>query len=267
MPAACYIHEAARIGEFADDRHVAVAYCGPESKLLAETAASWIEGKCHPGRVGIIDLVDKLQFPAHPEAFIEWWDDNINTEGRPVQDGPTFIREVDRKAKWRRARIAGLDDDDGDAGGDVRDPIGDIDPKAFHGPLGKLALDSQPETEANPVFVLMHLLTFFGAAVGRDPHFVVSASRHHLNLFVGLIGISGWSRARGPPETSPRRSGRRRPPTSPTRTSPTDSTAAPACSTSSATRPSGPAARAGWSRIRACQIRGASSSRRSWARS
>jgi hypothetical protein len=40
----------------------------------------------------------------------------------------------------------------------------------------------------------MHLLAFFGVAIGRGPHFVLSATRVYLNLFVGLIGISGFSR-------------------------------------------------------------------------
>jgi hypothetical protein len=76
----------------------------------------------------------------------------------------------------------------------VRDPVGDIDPRAFHGALGELALKTQCETEANPVFVLLQLLTFLGATVGREPHFVVSAQKHRLNLFVGLIGLSGHGR-------------------------------------------------------------------------
>jgi hypothetical protein len=44
------------------------------------------------------------------------------------------------------------------------------------------------------VFILAHLLGFFGASIGRSPHFVVGATKHRLNLFIGLIGPSGLSR-------------------------------------------------------------------------
>jgi len=77
---------------------------------------------------------------------------------------------------------------------DITDPVGTADPVAFHGVLGRLALNTQSETEANPLFVLLHLMAFFGTAVGRAPHFVISASIHYLNLFVGLVGPSGHGR-------------------------------------------------------------------------
>ena len=77
---------------------------------------------------------------------------------------------------------------------DIADPIGDIDPAAFHGPIGRLALLTQPETEANAVFVLLHLLAFAGATVSRNIHFTVAATRHRLNLFIALIGLSGMGR-------------------------------------------------------------------------
>jgi hypothetical protein len=42
--------------------------------------------------------------------------------------------------------------------------------------------------------VLLHLLVFFGIAVGRGSYFITSASRHYLNLFIGLVGASGFGR-------------------------------------------------------------------------
>jgi hypothetical protein len=120
-------------------------------------------------------------------------------EGRPDSWGPGECRaELERLAaavpEWvpDASSIIPLEQDEDDE--DVRDPVGDPDPKAFYGPLGRLALDTQRETEANPLFVLLHLLAFFGVAVGRGPHFIISGSRHYLNLFVALIGISGRGR-------------------------------------------------------------------------
>jgi hypothetical protein len=118
---------------------------------------------------------------------IEQW-----LEAVPDAWGPDECRaELERIAEATPEWMPPAEAPEGD---DVRDPIGDIDPKAFHGVLGRLALGTQKETEANPVFVFMHLLGFFGAAVGRSPHFVISATRIYMNIFMGLIGPSGYSR-------------------------------------------------------------------------
>jgi hypothetical protein len=136
-----------------------------------------------------------LRLPLEKEGDdVEQW-----LEGRPDSWGPEECRaELERLAAeapaWTPdASSIMAPDQDGDDE-DVRDPVGDPDPKAFHGPLGRLALDTQRETEANPLFVLLHLVVFFGVAVGRGPYFIISGSRHHLNLFVALIGISGRGR-------------------------------------------------------------------------
>jgi Protein of unknown function (DUF3987) len=136
-----------------------------------------------------------LRLPLEGEGDdVEQW-----LDGRPDSWGPDECRaELERLAaatsEWRPAASPIISIDEEGEEDEVRDPIGDPDPKAFHGPLGRLALETQSETEANPLFVLMHLLAFFGGTIGRGPHFVISATRHYLNLFVGLIGISGWSR-------------------------------------------------------------------------
>lgn len=77
---------------------------------------------------------------------------------------------------------------------DVTDPVKDVDPAAFHGLLGKLVHATQPETEANPLFVLLHLLTFFGVAVGRKPHFITGGTHHYLSMYVAIIGPTGLGR-------------------------------------------------------------------------
>jgi hypothetical protein len=75
-----------------------------------------------------------------------------------------------------------------------RDQVGDIDQAAFHGVLGRLAQAIQPHTEASSLFVLMHLIGFFGIAAGKKPHFRWSQSNQYLNLFIGIIGPTGWGR-------------------------------------------------------------------------
>lgn len=74
----------------------------------------------------------------------------------------------------------------------------------FHGLAGEIVRTVDLSTEAHPVAILVQLLTAFGNAVGRGPHFVVEQKRHHANLFSVLVGEtskarkgSSWSRVRG----------------------------------------------------------------------
>jgi hypothetical protein len=185
------VRESSELKKFVDDRRVAIGYHGSQDRTNADVTATYIQTKCYPEAVGIIDLKTELGFPDQAEAFLTWWEETTGM-GQCFGDGVEFIRQVDRKTAWRRFSTF-VDDEEPDDS-DVKDPIGDIDPRAYGGVIGRLVQGTQPETEANPVFVLLHLLAFFGATIGRGPHFIVSAGRHHLNLFIGLIGNSGWSR-------------------------------------------------------------------------
>jgi hypothetical protein len=51
-----------------------------------------------------------------------------------------------------------------------------------------------PHTEADPVAILVQLLIAFGNMVGRGPHFVAEADRHHTNEFAVLVGSSAKGR-------------------------------------------------------------------------
>lgn len=196
LPAACYDYEWPQLKEFVIGRRVAVVYCGKKGHGHAPLAAGAIERELTPELVGTIDLTELFGFDGNPEGFVSWWEE-ASGMGSQFGDGAAFLGLVDRKTKWRPAprpfSAIGLDDDES-AGPDVKDPIGFVDPRAFHGVLGRLALQTQRETEADPLAVMMHLLTFFGARVGRGPHFVVSGTRHRLNLFEAIIGTSGSSR-------------------------------------------------------------------------
>lgn len=67
-------------------------------------------------------------------------------------------------------------------------------PEAFHGLAGEIVRAVEPNTEADPVAVLVQLLAAFGNAVGRSAYYRVEATRHHLNLFAVLIGESSKAR-------------------------------------------------------------------------
>jgi hypothetical protein len=65
---------------------------------------------------------------------------------------------------------------------------------ALHGPAGEFVTRTAPHTEADPMALLAQFLVAFGAAAGRDVHYAVEATRHHLNEFVILVGPSGKGR-------------------------------------------------------------------------
>lgn len=65
---------------------------------------------------------------------------------------------------------------------------------ALHGPAGEFVTRTAPHTESDPMALLAQFLVAFGAAAGRDIHYAVEATRHHLNEFVILVGPSGKGR-------------------------------------------------------------------------
>jgi hypothetical protein len=144
-----------------------------------------------PGRQAAIDLADRLGPIA--DKVVEWvihgWGSDETPDLASVDEKEDLATTLAIEKPWLYDPLA-----KDTVGDDVKDPIGDVDPAAFHGVLGQLVLKTQKDTEANPLFVLLHLLAFFGAAIGRGPHFIFSADRHALNLFVGVIGTSGRAR-------------------------------------------------------------------------
>ena len=65
---------------------------------------------------------------------------------------------------------------------------------AFHGLAGDFVKSLDPHTEADPVAVLIHVLTVFGIVVGRGPHLIVDGARHGTNEFAVTVGASGKAR-------------------------------------------------------------------------
>lgn len=65
---------------------------------------------------------------------------------------------------------------------------------ALHGVAGEFVTRTAPHTESDPMALLIQFLVCFGAAAGRNVHYPVEASRHHLNEYVILIGPSGKGR-------------------------------------------------------------------------
>ena len=67
--------------------------------------------------------------------------------------------------------------------------------RAAHvGIFGKIVDALAPQTEADPVAILLQLLAMFGSVIGRTAHFVAEADTHFLNLFEVLVGQTAKSR-------------------------------------------------------------------------
>jgi len=71
---------------------------------------------------------------------------------------------------------------------------------ALHGLAGEVVARIGPETEADPVALLLQYLAAFGSAAGRTAYYPVGPRKHHGNLYVCLVGRTakgrkgtGWS--------------------------------------------------------------------------
>jgi hypothetical protein len=69
-----------------------------------------------------------------------------------------------------------------------------LHPDAYYGIAGEFVKRIEPESEADPVALLVTLLNGFGSIVGRESWFVAGGERHHVNTSVCVVGDS--SRAR-----------------------------------------------------------------------
>lgn len=77
------------------------------------------------------------------------------------------------------------------------------DQRAYYGLLGEIVGAIAPQTEADPVGLLLTLLSACGNIIGRGPHWQVSGSRHAFKLYPVLVGATSqgrkgtaWSAAR-----------------------------------------------------------------------
>jgi hypothetical protein len=65
---------------------------------------------------------------------------------------------------------------------------------AFHGLAGEVVARILPNTEADPVALLLQYLVSFGNAVGRHPYYLVEETQHFANLYSLLVGETSQSR-------------------------------------------------------------------------
>jgi hypothetical protein len=67
-------------------------------------------------------------------------------------------------------------------------------PEAYYGLAGDIVRTIEPQSEADPVALLIQLLTMAGNAIGRLPYYQVESDRHRTNLFCAMVGVSSKGR-------------------------------------------------------------------------
>ncbi len=73
-------------------------------------------------------------------------------------------------------------------------PFPVMDDAAYRGILGEIVGAIEPHSEADPVAILLSAITFFGSSYGRRGYVEISGTRHHGNLFVGIVGDTARAR-------------------------------------------------------------------------
>jgi hypothetical protein len=71
------------------------------------------------------------------------------------------------------------------------EPLGQA---AMLGLVGRIVAAIAPHSECDPAALTLAFLVAFGNEIGRVPHFIVERTRHALNLFVLLVGLSSKGR-------------------------------------------------------------------------
>ena len=69
-----------------------------------------------------------------------------------------------------------------------------INDSALQGLPGEIVRTIEPETESDPVAILIQTMTFFGNVIGTTPHFRVEADKHSLRLFSVIVGATAKAR-------------------------------------------------------------------------
>jgi hypothetical protein len=67
-------------------------------------------------------------------------------------------------------------------------------PEAMQGPAGDLVRIIEPESESDPVALLLQALVGFGNLIGRCGYFLADGSRHHTSLYLVITGATSKAR-------------------------------------------------------------------------
>jgi Protein of unknown function (DUF3987) len=65
-----------------------------------------------------------------------------------------------------------------------------LNDKALYGLAGEFVATIFPHTEADKAALLVQMLVAFGNIIGRGPYYVAESTRHHMNLYTLVVGVT-----------------------------------------------------------------------------
>jgi hypothetical protein len=69
-----------------------------------------------------------------------------------------------------------------------------LDPAAYHGIAGEIVTEIAPQTEADPIALLVSILAAAGAMIGDGPHVMIGAGKHPARIWPLIIGRTASGR-------------------------------------------------------------------------
>src|SRR5215469_8581868 len=127
-----------------------------------------VEASLGVGRV----IFSEVEKAAIADYFADLEAEQAHTNGHSHESGEEVVVETTATKSWPES------------------PSTDV----YHGLAGRLVMLIEPYVESDPTAVLVQFLSAYGIAVGIRPHFMVGATRHGPNTYLGLVGQT--SRAR-----------------------------------------------------------------------
>ncbi len=130
----------------------------------------------------IVELFGELSDDEIIDAMSDW-----NNRCSP----PWSVKELRHKLTDARKKVVTQLDVIGD-----EDEIvwPSLDAAAYYGLAGDIVRAIEPHSEADPVAMLVTLLTSFGCCIGRNPYYEVEGDTHHANLYLAVVGKSSKAR-------------------------------------------------------------------------
>lgn len=132
--------------------------------------------------------------PAMPEAEVERIVEDL--AARHVAKPQADISRIDgtQERSFRQQAEAAIEEAALDAPIPEPIPWPTLDDAALYGLAGEIVRTIEPQTESDPVAILIQLVVGFGNMLGRDAHYVVEGTRHHANEYAVLVGTTSKGR-------------------------------------------------------------------------
>lgn len=94
----------------------------------------------------------------------------------------------------RQEQGSGTEANSSDSSLPTQDWPRELQPEAYHGIAGKIVRMIEPHTEADKAALLFQFLAAMGNLVARDAWISADGARHHLNLFIAIVGATSKGR-------------------------------------------------------------------------